>query len=61
MELLTLAIIVVVEKPFTPTQKEADALIAIAKKNNLLLTVFQSMYIHSRFFFVFPYPAFLIS
>lgn len=30
---------VVVEKPFTPTTKEADELIALAQENNLLLTV----------------------
>ncbi|KAI5304954.1 hypothetical protein KEM56_005632 [Ascosphaera pollenicola] len=33
---------VVVEKPFTPTHKEAEELIAIAKKNNLLLSVYQN-------------------
>jgi predicted dehydrogenase len=33
---------VVVEKPFTVTVKEADALIALSKKNNKILTVFQS-------------------
>jgi hypothetical protein len=31
------------EKPFTPTTQEADDLIAIAKKNNKQLAVFQSM------------------
>lgn len=30
---------VVVEKPFTPTVKEAEELIRLAKKNNLILTV----------------------
>ena len=34
---------VVVEKPFTPTSKEAYELIAIAEKNQRLLTVYQSM------------------
>jgi len=34
---------VVVEKPFTPTSKEADELIAIAKKHNKLIAVYQSM------------------
>ncbi|KAJ5562426.1 hypothetical protein N7535_003121 [Penicillium sp. DV-2018c] len=33
---------VVCEKPFTPTTQEADALIAIAKKNNKQLAVFQN-------------------
>lgn len=35
-------VIVVCEKPFTPTTQEADELIAIAKKNNKQLAVFQS-------------------
>ncbi|CAK7212550.1 hypothetical protein SCUCBS95973_001502 [Sporothrix curviconia] len=33
---------VVVEKPFTPTSAEADALIALAKKQGRLLAVFQN-------------------
>jgi predicted dehydrogenase len=33
---------VIVEKPFTVTVKEADELIALAKKNNRILTVFQN-------------------
>ena len=33
---------VVVEKPFTPTSKEADELIALAKKQNKVLSVFQN-------------------
>lgn len=33
---------VVVEKPFVPTSKEADELIAIAKKSGKLLTVYQN-------------------
>ena len=33
---------VIVEKPFTVTTKEADDLIALAKKKNKLLTVFQN-------------------
>jgi predicted dehydrogenase len=33
---------VVCEKPFTPTTQEADELVAIAKKNNKQLAVFQS-------------------
>ena len=33
---------VVVEKPFTPSSKEASELIAIAKKRNRLLTVYQN-------------------
>jgi predicted dehydrogenase len=36
-------VIVVCEKPFTPTTQEADELVAIAKKNNKQLAVFQSM------------------
>ncbi|KAM5485300.1 hypothetical protein McanCB56680_002222 [Microsporum canis] len=36
---------VIVEKPFTPTQKEADALIELAKTQNKLLTVYQSEWI----------------
>lgn len=32
-----------VEKPFTPTFKEASGLIAIAKEEKRLLTVYQSM------------------
>lgn len=36
--------IVVCEKPFTPTTQEADELVAIAKKNNKQLAVFQSMF-----------------
>ena len=31
------------EKPFTPTFKEADDLVTIAKKQNKLLAVYQSM------------------
>jgi predicted dehydrogenase len=34
---------VVVEKPFTPTSKEADGLIALAKEKGKLITVYQSM------------------
>jgi scyllo-inositol 2-dehydrogenase (NADP+) len=33
---------VVVEKPFTVSSKEADELIALAEKNNVLLTVYQN-------------------
>ncbi|KAJ9206375.1 hypothetical protein DTO164E3_471 [Paecilomyces variotii] len=33
---------VVVEKPFTPTSQEADELVALAKKQNKLLTVYQN-------------------
>ncbi|KKA21430.1 NAD binding Rossmann fold oxidoreductase [Rasamsonia emersonii CBS 393.64] len=33
---------VVVEKPFTPTHKEADELVALAKKQNKLLAVYQN-------------------
>jgi len=33
---------VVIEKPFTPTSKEADELTSIAKKHNKLLTVYQN-------------------
>lgn len=33
---------VIVEKPFTPSSKEASDLIAIAKKHNRLLTVYQN-------------------
>ncbi|PGH20361.1 hypothetical protein AJ80_03629 [Polytolypa hystricis UAMH7299] len=33
---------VIVEKPFTPTHEEAEELIALAKKNNVLLTVYQN-------------------
>ncbi|MCJ1256781.1 hypothetical protein MMC24_004605 [Lignoscripta atroalba] len=33
---------VIVEKPFTPTHKEAEELIAIAKKHQRLLTVYQN-------------------
>ncbi|KAL2219945.1 putative NAD binding Rossmann fold oxidoreductase [Thermoascus aurantiacus ATCC 26904] len=33
---------VVCEKPFVPTQKEADELIALAKKQNKLLSVYQN-------------------
>lgn len=33
---------VIVEKPFTPTSKEAGELMAIAKKHNRLLTVYQN-------------------
>lgn len=36
--------LVVCEKPFTPTTQEADDLVAIAKKNNKQLAVFQSMF-----------------
>ena len=34
------------EKPFTPTSKEACELIAIAKEEKRLLTVYQSMFVH---------------
>lgn len=34
--------IVLVEKPFTPTTKEADELMELAKTQNKLLTVYQS-------------------
>ena len=37
---------VVVEKPFTPTSKEAYELIAIAKEEKRLLTVYQSTSTH---------------
>ena len=33
---------VVVEKPFTPTYKEAQELVELAKRQNRLLTVYQS-------------------
>lgn len=33
---------VVCEKPFTPTHKEAEGLVAIAKKQNKHLAVYQS-------------------
>ncbi|KKK23096.1 NAD binding Rossmann fold oxidoreductase [Aspergillus ochraceoroseus] len=33
---------VVCEKPFTPTSKEADELVALAQKNNKLLAVYQN-------------------
>ena len=36
-----------VEKPFTPTSKEAHELIAIAKKHQRLLTVYQSKHVRS--------------
>ena len=36
--------LVIVEKPFTPTHKEAEELIAIAKKHQRLLTVYQSTF-----------------
>lgn len=35
-------ILVLVEKPFVPTSSEADQLIALAKKHQKLLTVYQS-------------------
>ena len=35
--------VVVVEKPFVPTHREAETLISIAKAHKRLLTVFQSM------------------
>lgn len=35
---------VVVEKPFTPTSKEAQELVALAKKQNKHLAVYQSQY-----------------
>lgn len=35
--------VVVCEKPFTPTSKEAEELNAIAEKNGKLLAVYQSM------------------
>lgn len=34
--------IVVCEKPFTPTSKEADELVSIANKQDKLLAVYQS-------------------
>lgn len=40
--------VVVVEKPFTPTHQEADELVALAKKQNKLLAVYQSAYYSSR-------------
>ena len=41
--------LVIVEKPFTPTSKECDELIAISKQHQRLLTVYQSEQIrHSR-------------
>ncbi|MEQ9443117.1 MAG: Gfo/Idh/MocA family oxidoreductase [Cyclobacteriaceae bacterium] len=43
---------VIVEKPFTNTVQEAQDLIAIAKKHNKLLTVFQSRRLDSDFFTV---------
>jgi predicted dehydrogenase len=33
---------VIVEKPFTPTSQEAEELIALAKKENRLLSVYQN-------------------
>lgn len=39
-----MGLIVVVEKPFTPTKKEADELIELAKTQDKLLTVYQSEY-----------------
>jgi predicted dehydrogenase len=41
---LTTCHTVVVEKPFTATHKEADELVALAKKQNKLLAVYQSAY-----------------
>lgn len=35
---------VVCEKPFTPTTQEADELVALAKKQNKLLAVYQSTF-----------------
>lgn len=43
--------IVVCEKPFTPTSKEADELNAIAKKNNKFLAVYQSMYLQLYYWY----------
>src|SRR5690606_41997205 len=40
---------VVVEKPFTNTTAEADALIALARKKGLLLTVHHNARFHSDF------------
>lgn len=40
---LIVCCVVVCEKPFTPTSKEADELNAIAKQKGKLLAVFQSM------------------
>ena len=37
-----ICVAVVVEKPFTPTSKEADVLIALAKEKGKLITVYQS-------------------
>ena len=36
------------EKPFAPTSKEADELIAIAKKKQRLLTVYQSRWVPNQ-------------
>lgn len=44
---LTLPALVVCEKPFTPTFKEAEELVAIANKQNKLLAVYQSTSQHS--------------
>ncbi|CAK7233547.1 hypothetical protein SBRCBS47491_008648 [Sporothrix bragantina] len=40
---------VVVEKPFTPTSAEADVLIALSKKQNKILAVFQNRRLDSYF------------
>jgi scyllo-inositol 2-dehydrogenase (NADP+) len=34
---------VVVEKPFVPTAKEAEELVALAKEKGVLITVYQSL------------------
>lgn len=35
-------LLVICEKPFTPTFQEADELVALSKKHNKLLAVYQS-------------------
>ena len=40
---LTRIALVIVEKPFAPTSREADELVDLAKKKQCLLTVYQSM------------------
>ena len=39
---LTRSVAVVCEKPFTPTYKEAEELVALAEKQGKLLAVYQS-------------------
>jgi len=39
---------VVVEKPFTPTHKEAEELVALAKQQGKLLAVYQSAFLSPR-------------